>query len=116
MLNLFIIEKSLRRGSNPGLPGWNLTSLTTELCALCIEHFLWCFIKDVLVHVYDVSNPDLENQIATVNSTLKTLDADLPQYIINVANKIDKLSDTSHVNYPNVLGISAKRGTGNSIE
>jgi len=70
----------------------------------------------VLVHVYDVSNPDLENQIATVNSTLKTLDADLPQYIINVANKIDKLSDTSHVNYPNVLGISAKRGTGNSIE
>merc|ERR1712071_551672 len=67
---------------------------------------------DVLLHVQDVSNPDRENQIATVNSTLLSLDTSLPPYIISVANKIDKLSDNFVSEHPEILKISAQHGTG----
>ena len=60
----------------------------------------------------DVSNPDRENQIATVNSTLLSLDTSLPPYIISVANKIDKLSDNFVSEHPEILKISAQHGTG----
>ena len=65
-----------------------------------------------MLHVQDISNPDRENQIATVNSTLLSLDTSLPRYVISVANKIDKLSGTSIADDPDVMRISAQHGTG----
>jgi len=67
---------------------------------------------DVLLHVQDISNPDQENQIATVNSTLLSLDTSLPRYILSVANKIDKLPDSSTTEKADAIKISAQHGTG----
>ncbi|XP_074593399.1 putative GTP-binding protein 6 [Brevipalpus obovatus] len=47
--------------------------------------------SDLLVHVYDISHPDLKNQLDTVQKTLKNLE--IPQKLvdsmINIANKVD---------------------------
>jgi GTP-binding protein HflX len=43
---------------------------------------------DILIHVVDVSHPGFEDQINTVNSTLKDLGA-IDKQIITVFNKID---------------------------
>lgn len=62
----------------------------------------------------DASNPDRENQLATVNDTLKMLDIDSSKTIIQVYNKLDKLSPEQVFNTSDTC-ISAKNGSGNSF-
>lgn len=60
------------------------------------HHLIECFKStldevreaDVLIHVVDVSHPNFQDQIATVNETLKDLGA-IDKQIITVFNKID---------------------------
>jgi GTP-binding protein HflX len=60
------------------------------------HHLVECFKStldevreaDILVHVVDVSHPNFEDQIATVNETLKELEV-IDKQIITVFNKID---------------------------
>lgn len=63
------------------------------------------------MHLIDASHPDRENQVATVNDTLRTLDIDSSKTIIQVANKLDKMSPEVILNSPDIC-ISAKDGTG----
>lgn len=66
-----------------------------------------------MVHIRDISHPDIENQVATVNSTLGMLDANLTASVIQVANKVDKLQpDDERLLQDGVLPISATNGTG----
>ena len=60
------------------------------------HHLVECFKStldevreaDILIHVVDVSHPNFEDQIRTVNETLKELGA-VDKQIITVFNKID---------------------------
>ena len=60
------------------------------------HHLIECFKStldevreaDVLIHVVDVSHPNFQDQIATVNETLKDLGA-IDKQVITVFNKID---------------------------
>lgn len=47
--------------------------------------------SDLLLHVYDISHPDLRNQLDTVRKTLRSLEIsqELVNSMINVANKVD---------------------------
>ncbi|XP_046631453.1 putative GTP-binding protein 6 [Daphnia pulicaria] len=65
---------------------------------------------DLLVHLQDISHPDVENQVATVKDTLEQLNIDSTKTVIQVANKIDKMS--SELDDYSDLHISAKDGTG----
>lgn len=69
---------------------------------------------DLLVHVIDVSHPVFMEQIHTVLDVLKTLKID-DRPILNVFNKIDKVSEPGLINrllqdFPNAIPISAVRG------
>lgn len=64
-----------------------------------------------MVHIQDASHPDRENQIITVNETLKMLDIDSSKPIIEASNKVDKMSTDAIEKLPNMC-ISAKNGTG----
>lgn len=63
------------------------------------------------MHIQDASHPDRQNQITTVNETLKMLDIDSSKPIIEVANKLDKMSFDAIEKSSN-LCISATQGTG----
>ena len=71
---------------------------------------------DLLLHIVDVSHPEVEAQIAAVNVVLKELDAtDIPMFM--VFNKIDRLKSDEELHilqcqYPDALPISAQRGDG----
>ena len=71
---------------------------------------------DLLLHVVDVSHPEVEAQIAAVNVVLEELDAtDIP--MLMAFNKIDRLKDEDDLQilrsqYPEALPISAQRGDG----
>ena len=71
---------------------------------------------DLLLHVVDVSHPEVEAQIAAVNVVLEELDAtDIP--MLMAFNKIDRLKNEDDLQilrsqYPEALPISAQRGDG----
>lgn len=70
--------------------------------------------SDILLHVIDVSNPHYEEQIETVEETLKQIGADNKR-VIRVYNKVDKFHDPelfSHIRqqFPNSVFISAEKG------
>ena len=71
---------------------------------------------DLLLHIVDVSHPEVEAQIAAVNVVLKELEAtDIPMFM--VFNKIDRLKSDEELHilqcqYPDALPISAQRGDG----
>ncbi len=71
---------------------------------------------DLLLHIVDVSHPEVEAQIAAVNVVLGELEAtDVPMFM--VFNKIDRLKSDEELHilqcqYPDALPISAQRGDG----
>ena len=81
------------------------SSFNTELTA-----------ADLLLHVVDVSHPQVNDQIAAVNSVLNELGAgDKPTMM--VFNKVDQLNGGAtltrlHELYTNSVAISARAGTG----
>jgi GTP-binding protein HflX len=50
---------------------------------------------DILIHVVDISHPNFEDQIRTVNETLKDIGA-IDKKVITVFNKIDAFKPTQH--------------------
>ena len=68
-------------------------------------------LQDVLIHLQDVSHPDLKNHVATVKDTLLQLNIDSTKPIIQVANKIDKMTPEQLDDFSD-LQISAKEGEG----
>ena len=67
------------------------------------HHLVECFKStldevreaDILIHVVDISHPNFEDQIRTVNETLKDLGA-IDKLIITVFNKIDAYKPLAH--------------------
>ena len=70
------------------------------------------------MHIQAASHPDWEHQVATVASTLQMLDPNLSSSIIQVANKIDKLSTDARdaLEETDVISISATNGTGSLLQ
>jgi GTP-binding protein HflX len=71
---------------------------------------------DLLLHIIDVSNPDVTSQIESVKSVLEEIDCD-KKPVLEVFNKIDavrKISDFDMLKtiYPDAICISAKTGLG----
>ncbi len=70
---------------------------------------------DILLHVIDASNENLEKHIKVVENELKKLDIQHSN-LIKVFNKIDKLTTDARneieIYYPNSILISAKEGLG----
>ncbi|MBI1369280.1 MAG: GTPase HflX [Planctomycetes bacterium] len=72
--------------------------------------------SDLLLIVLDVSDPQAEAHLATVDTVLKEIDAvDQPRLLL--LNKIDRVEDNTHLlliqqAHPNAIPISAARGTG----
>lgn len=71
---------------------------------------------DLLLHVVDVSHPQVDEQIAAVNSVLGELGAG-DKATMMVFNKVDQLNGGNtimrlHELYPNSVAISATQGTG----
>jgi GTP-binding protein HflX len=71
---------------------------------------------DLLLHVVDVSHPQVDEQIAAVNSVLGELGAG-DKATLMVFNKVDQLNGGGtltrlHELYPNSVAISATQGTG----
>jgi len=69
------------------------------------------------VHIQDASHPDWKHQVSTVISTLEMLDPNLSTSMIQVTNKIDKLSMSERKDLENedFISISATEGTGSDI-
>jgi GTP-binding protein HflX len=67
------------------------------------HHLVECFKStldetreaDILIHVVDISHPNFEDQIRTVNETLKDIGA-IDKRIITVFNKIDAFKPEDH--------------------
>lgn len=90
------------------LPHHLITSFEATL-----EEVRWA---DFLLHVVDVSSPDVIGQVDTVNNVLKELECDKKPTIM-VLNKVDVLKDSSIITlfqnkYDNVVTISALTGQG----
>ncbi len=71
---------------------------------------------DLLLHVVDISHPQVDEQIAAVNSVLKEIGAE-GKPVLMVFNKIDKLNGSGALNrfqekFPHAVGISATTGEG----
>lgn len=72
---------------------------------------------DMIFHVVDASNPQMESQMETVYKTLEELGVE-NKHVYTLFNKIDKLQETQQaaelkdVQAKSVLGISAKNGVG----
>ncbi len=71
---------------------------------------------DLLLHIIDVSNPEVSMQIDSVNKVLDELGCSQKQ-VLEVFNKVDIVSDISKLEimqtlYPNAVSISAKTGLG----
>ncbi len=72
---------------------------------------------DLLLHVVDVSHPQVEQQIDSVNTVLQEIGADGKPTLM-VFNKLDQLQDNQAVlarcreRFPNAVAISATRGDG----
>jgi GTP-binding protein HflX len=90
------------------LPHHLITSFEATL-----EEVRWA---DFLLHVVDVSSPDVIGQVDTVNNVLKELECDKKPTIM-VLNKVDVLKDSSIITlfqnkYDNIVTISALTGQG----
>ena len=88
------------------LPHHLITSFEATL-----EEVRWA---DFLLHVVDLSTPDVIGQVAAVNNVLKELECD-KKPIIMVLNKVDVLEDSSIITffkskYDNIVTISALTG------
>ncbi|RWS16562.1 putative GTP-binding protein 6-like protein [Dinothrombium tinctorium] len=68
--------------------------------------------SDLVVHVYDVSHPDVDNQRETVHHTLKSFELSdkLMGSIIEVANKIDCVPESDLKTSENEMPVSAAKG------
>jgi GTPase len=71
---------------------------------------------DLLIHVIDVTHPNVSEQVEAVHETLIELGA-IDKPIINALNKIDLFAQPAHLapmldEFPNSLPISAKTGQG----
>ena len=71
---------------------------------------------DLLLHVVDVSNPDAQKQVESVNKVLADIGCGEKQILL-VLNKIDVISgintmETLQTLYPDSIGVSAKTGYG----
>jgi len=71
---------------------------------------------DLLLHVIDVSQPDAERQIKTVNKVLDDIGVDAENSLL-VLNKTDAVTDRStidvlRVRFENAISVSAKTGAG----
>ncbi|ODS31112.1 MAG: GTP-binding protein [Candidatus Scalindua rubra] len=78
-----------------------------------LEEVRWA---DFLLHVVDVSSPDVIDQVDAVNNVLKELECD-KKPIIMVLNKVDAVKDASIITffqskYDNTVTISALTGRG----
>ncbi|MFQ5963690.1 MAG: GTPase HflX [Candidatus Scalinduaceae bacterium] len=78
-----------------------------------LEEVRWA---DFLLHVVDISSPDVIGQVEAVNKVLKELECDKKPSIM-VLNKVDALKDTSAITffqnkYDNTVTISALSGLG----
>jgi GTP-binding protein HflX len=70
----------------------------------------------LLLHVIDVSHPQVREQIAAVEEVLRDLEGDLSR-VVPVLNKIDRITDRAHLHelelsMPNSVSISAATGEG----
>lgn len=73
-------------------------------------------LADLLIHVVDISHPQLREQVAAVETTLRELGAEGKQ-TIHVFNKIDRVEDpaviASHLaRVPGSVALSARTGAG----
>jgi GTP-binding protein HflX len=71
---------------------------------------------DLLLHVVDVSNPDAQKQVESVNKVLAEIGCGKKQILL-VLNKIDVISgintmETLQTLYPDAIAVSAKTGYG----
>ncbi len=71
---------------------------------------------DLLLHVVDASNPEAEQQVATVEQVLQEIGVELRDYIL-VLNKVDAVDDRSVIDllrarYTDAISISAATGQG----
>jgi len=78
-----------------------------------LEEVIWA---DFLLHVVDVSSPDVIEQVRAANNVLKDLECNKKPTIM-VLNKVDVLKDSSIITffqskYNNVVTISALTGNG----
>ncbi|XP_076658020.1 putative GTP-binding protein 6 [Halictus rubicundus] len=72
---------------------------------------------DIIVHVYDISHPDVNAQIQHIENTIKPMIGD-NKLVINVANKcdmVDKDSPKKHVPSEDTYPVSAVKLTGIDI-
>ena len=71
-------------------------------------------LSDILIHILDASEPDIENNYQTTMNVLKELNAhEIP--VITVLNKIDNESvnlEELQIRFPDSVAISAKNGKG----
>jgi GTP-binding protein HflX len=71
---------------------------------------------DLLIHIVDVSNPEVTEQIASVNNVLAEIGCG-GKPVLEVFNKIDILPDTGRLDmlntiHPDAINVSAKTGLG----
>ncbi len=71
---------------------------------------------DLLLHVIDVSNPDVMNQIESVDTVLEEIGCG-SKPVLEVLNKVDAIKDVSQLEmvqtlHPDAVAISAKTGLG----
>jgi GTP-binding protein HflX len=70
--------------------------------------------SDIIIHVVDCSNPDMDRQIKTVYDTLQQLEVK-DKIVVTLFNKCDKLQDIpvlKDLNARYTINISAKTGEG----
>lgn len=70
--------------------------------------------SDIIIHVVDCSNPDMDRQIKTVYDTLQQLEVN-DKIVVTLFNKCDKLQDIpvlKDLNARYTINISAKTGEG----
>lgn len=70
--------------------------------------------SDIIIHVVDCSNPDMDRQIKTVYDTLQQLEVK-DKIVVTLFNKCDKLQDIpvlKDLNARYIINISAKTGEG----
>lgn len=76
-----------------------ISDIPTRLIEPFVATLEDAMVADVIVHVRDVSHPNVHVQKSHVEATLKDLkiDSDLMDTVINVGNKIDRLGSSSDV-------------------
>jgi GTPase len=109
------------------LPGWGevLLSDTVGFVRDLPHHLVASFRStleearnaDLLLHVVDASNPEAEQQIATVYKVLSEIGVETAENMLLVLNKVDALPNRSlldvlRIRYPGSIAVSAAEGTG----